>query len=807
MRITYRWLRDYVDFEWSPEELEDRLTMLGLEVEGVEATGGAYDGVVVAEVLSRDPHPNADRLSVCRVDDGSGTRQIVCGATNFGPGDRVPLILPGHSLPSRGEDKPLEIRKGKLRGVVSEGMMCSGRELGLGEDAEGLMILEREARSGTPLSAYLGEEEEDWVYDLEVTPNRPDWNGVVGIAREVSALARTPLRIPEPALQESGSPAAESVRVRIEDHRLCPRYAARLLSQVSVGPSPASLRRLLEKIGIRSINNVVDISNFVMMESGQPLHSFDFRLLARSADGKVEVIVRGAAPEEPFTGLDGQERRLPGNAVVIADSEKAVALGGIMGGGNSEIGEDTREVLLESACFSPRSIRSTSRRLGLRTDASYRYERGVEVEIAGWASRRAAGLICEHAGASLHPGCVDAREGPFVPIRVPLRFERTCRLLGAEIPASDQIAFLERLGLEPLDRGGKDSCRFAIPSFRKDLQREADLIEEVARIYGVDRIEATPPRGGIGAHEHDPVHDALGRIRNLLAGMGLFEIQAQTLISGDAPGIPQDAEKVALANPLSAEMDILRPSLLPGLLEALRHNAHQGTHDAALFEIGTAFRIREGKRREEQRLALALTGSRHPQSWSQDSGQEDFDAFDLKGRMEILLEATGVGGVRWESLPEPDPLFVEECLLKVGRRILGRLGILNPVLARDLDLRKPVFLAELECGPLLRPGKQGGKHRPLPQFPSIRRDLALLVGEEVPHQRVLDVVRKARCPQLQTVRLFDVFRGKGIPEGRKSLAYAFIYRDRERTLTDEEVSRIHSPLAETLKRELGASIR
>ena len=800
MRITHRWLRDYVDFEWSPEELEERLTMLGLEVEGMERTGGGYEGVVVVEVLSRDPHPDADRLSVCKVTDGKEIRQIVCGATNFGVGDRVPLILPGHALPPVGDRKPQVIRKGKLRGVVSEGMMCSGRELGIGEDGEGLLVLDPSARAGTPLATCLGEDEEDWVYDLEVTPNRPDWNGIIGIAREVSALTGNPLNLPRPDPPESGTPASERIRVVIRDYGLCPRYTARWIGDVTIGPSPAPLRKLLERIGVRSINNVVDASNFVMMETGHPLHAFDIRLVAPGSDGRAEVIVRGADPGETFTGLDGQEHRLPADAVVIADPRKAIALGGIMGGRNSEIGEDTRDVLLESACFSPPSIRRTSRTLGLRTDASYRYERGSDPEIADWTSRRTAELICRNAGAVLHPGLVDEREEAFTPVRIPFRFDQTTRLLGIEIPEADQIRFLEHLGLEHDEEG-----TWTIPSFRRDLTREADLVEEVARLHGVDRIPATPPRGGIGTHPHDPVHDRLARVRSQLVGMGLSEIQGQTLISESAPGLLRDCRPAFLEYPLSADMNILRPSLLPGMLEVLRHNAHQGIPDAALFEIGSTFGRKEDEMVENRALALTLTGRRAPESWAGTSGDCDF--FDLKGRLEVLLEALDIGGVQWRGAPQPDPLFIEECHLIIGRRIIGRMGQLQPTVGSRLDLRKPVFLAELDADRLFeRPGRTPA-FRSLPQYPAIRRDLALLVDEEVTHERILQVIRKVRAPHLRSARLFDVFRGEGIPDGKKSLAWAFVYRDAERTLTDSEVSRSHTRLVETLQRELRAEIR
>ena len=570
MKITYNWLAQYVDFDWPPEELGERLTMLGLEVEKLERVGGGYEGVVVAEVLSREPHPNADRLSVCRVSDGKGERQIVCGATNFKPGDKVPLILPGNALPAPSESgKPLAIKAGKIRGVASDGMLCSDKELGVSEDVDGLMILDSGATAGQSFADYLGIESADYVLDLEVTPNRPDWNSVIGIAREVGALTGGALKLPSVELEENGDPpVAESVRVRIEDAASCPRYSVRLIRNVKVGPSPCWMRSLLERIGIRSINNVVDATNFVMMETGQPLHAFDYRQLAGWKSNAAIILVRKARDGESFVTLDGRKHQLPREAVVIADEEKALALGGIMGGLNSEISESTQDVLLESACFLSQNIRSTSKKLGIRTDASYRFERGADPEIVDWASRRVSGLICKASGGVLQASAADAYPNPPAPIRISLRYEKTNRLLGVEIPGKEQASLLQSLGLREVATS-ESSGEFWVPSFRMDLKREVDLIEEVARLYGADRIPATPPRGTVGLHEHDKLHDGLALARQILIGQGLHEIQAQTLISDQAAGIPSGPELLALEHPLSSDMNVLRPSLLPGLVEAL----------------------------------------------------------------------------------------------------------------------------------------------------------------------------------------------------------------------------------------------
>lgn len=806
MKITYNWLKQYVDYDGTPEELAEHLTILGLEVESLDRVGGGFDGVVVAEVVTRDPHPDADRLSVCRVKDGEGERQIVCGASNFKAGDKVPLILPGATLPTSDPKKPFVIKVGKIRGVESHGMMCSGKELGASEDADGLMILPEDAEVGQPFAAHLGLDEVDYVYDLEITPNRPDWNSVIGIAREISAKTGKPLRFPDTPLKEGPKPISEQVRVRIEDASLCGRYTARLIRNIQVGPSPSWLKNSLEKIGIRSINNVVDITNFVMMEIGQPLHAFDFHLLSADAESGSTVVVRPSQEGENFRTLDDQEHELPAGTVMIADETKAIALGGVMGGLNTEIGDQTKDVLLESAHFCPQSIRATSKKLDIRTDASYRFERCADIGIADWASQRAASLILELAGGELQAGVVDEFPKEEPPREVSLRYAKTNELLGINVAADEQRGFLERLDLKTLESSGTD-CRFAIPSYRVDIKREVDLIEEIVRLYGIDRIPSTSPRGAVGTHQHDAVHDDFGTVRRVLTGMGLTEIQGQTLISDSAVGIPAGVGSVPLEHPLSSDMNILRPSLLPGLVTVMQHNANRGTQNVAAFEIGTVFELQGEDPVEMRRLGLVLTGNRAPDFWVAGERDQDFDLYDMKGQLEELLDSMGVKGIQWRAAASPDPLFVEEGELTLGKQVLGRFGQMQPVTAQKLDLKRPVFLAELNLDLLLKRRTPVRSFKTLPQFPSVRRDVAMLVDESVSYEDVLRSAKKAKAPFLQSVSIFDVFRGKGIPAGMKSVAFAFIYRDRERTLKDDEVTASHAQIVERLKQDSGAEIR
>jgi phenylalanyl-tRNA synthetase beta chain len=817
MKVTLNWLKQYVDFNWSPEELSERLTMIGIEVEGVVKLGGEFDGVVVAQVVTKDKHPNADKLSVCCVNDGKTGRQIVCGAQNFKAGDKVPLILPGSSLPAKPGEPPFTIKVGKIRGVESHGMMCSPQELGLADPVEGLLILREDAKVGQPFAEYLGRTGSDVVYDLEITPNRPDLNSVIGIAREISAVTGNPLKVPQVKLTEAGNRAAELVAVRIEDADLCPRYTARVVKGVKIAPSPDWLKSTLEKVGIRSINNVVDVTNYVMLEVGQPLHAFDYHLLAKAGGAPCPtIVIRRAAEGEKFITLDGQERTLNTQTLLIADETKAVALAGVMGGQNSEIHPNTADVLIESACFKPQNIRATSKKIELRTESSYRYERGADIGICDWASQRAAQLILETAGGTLAQGVVDAYPKALEPKQIALRHTQTDAVLGIAVPTEQQIEFLQRLGLGISTAAGigpaagvrlPHTTVFSVPSFRVDLKREIDLIEEVARLYGVDKIPATAPRGAIGTNSYDAVHDQLADARRILTGLGLYEAQGQTLISDAAAKLMAGDALVSLSNPLSSDMNVLRPSLLPGLLNALRHNLSRKTYDVALFEVGRVFTLVEGQRREERRVAIALTGQRASLFWSGDDREAKFDIYDLKGLLEEFLEQFGLRGVNYARRTDSTALLLESATVNLGRFQLGEFGQLLPPLARQYDLRDAVLLAELNLDMLLARRNTTKSFRPLPAFPAIRRDVAMLVPEATTHEAVLQVVKQAKPANLETTDLFDVFRGKNVPPGQKSMAYAFTYRHAERTLTDAEVNTAHEKLVAQLKQRLQATVR
>ena len=630
MKFTYNWLKQYVDFDWSPQELAEKLTFAGIEVEDVvEIGGGALKEVVVCQILSSEKHPNADKLSVCRVTDGQAERQIVCGAKNYKVGDKVPLALPGTTLPNG-----LTLKLAKLRGVESQGMMCSTEELGLPKGEDGLLILPAETQVGIKLTEALGGS--DTLFDIEVTPNRPDWLSVIGIAREVSALTGNPLKTqagtPVPPTIKEGTESTEKLTsVKLDAPELCPRYTARVIRGVKIGPSPAWLKRTLEKVGMRSINNVVDVTNYVMLECGQPLHAFDYNLL-----GEHRIVVRRATNGERFVAIDDSQHELSSEMLVIADAKRAVALAGVMGGKDSEINAGTTDVLLESAYFSPPNVRKTSKKLGLSSESSYRFERGADIDGVIWASNRASQLIQETAGGQIARGIIDAIAKPVAKWKVRCRYSQVNRLLGIDVPPDTVKKIFAGLGLKVEEgRGEREECEVEIPTFRVDLEREADLIEEVCRVHGVEKVPARMQPVTATVSEFDAKWDALSRIRQKLTALGFHEAQNQTMVAEDEPGRSQKGAPtiLRLQNPLNADQQALRSALVPGLLANLRTNVSRHQFDVRLFEIGRVF-ASDG--RESLRLALAVTGRREPHSWETAVREAKLDYYDVKGALEEL---------------------------------------------------------------------------------------------------------------------------------------------------------------------------
>jgi phenylalanyl-tRNA synthetase beta chain len=804
MLVSLKWLRELVDADLDVPSLVDLLDMTGTKVEAVHAAEAAGD-VVVGRILTKERHPEADKLWVTTVDVGRGEPlQIVCGAQNFEAGDLVPVALVGATLPNG-----VTIKKAKLRGVVSEGMDCSAAELGLGSDHSGLLILPPDAPVGMPFFEYDGTA--DTVLDLEITPNRPDCLSVAGVAREVGAVTGAPSRVPASRPEESGEPASASVSVSIEDPALCPRYAARLIRGMRIGPSPEWLAERVTASGARSISNVVDVTNYVMFELGQPLHAFDAATIG--SDGELRaIVVRAARPGERLVTLDGQDRELAGDTLVIADPTGPIALAGVMGGELTEVTDETVDVLLESACFAAASVGRTSRRLALISEASQRFERGVDPNGCALALDRAAQLLAEVSGGTVAPGLVDAYPVPVTPVVVTLRLSRMNALLGTGLPGSTATGILERLGLTVAPGADADTLLVTVPTFRPDLTREADLIEEVLRVHGMEEVASTLPagRGRVGGLTHE--QRLTERIGVALRGAGLNE--AVTWSFAD----PADAGRlgwelapaetpVRLLNPMSADQAELRMTTLPGMLRAVAHNRNRGVADVHLYEVGVVWTTSPGRKLPRERAVIAgvMAGSWDRPGWN--DRPPALDLFDAKGALDSVVEELGVARfkVRAVDLPWLQPGRSAEVL--VGGQIAGWLGEVHPSVLEAYECTGPVAVFEVQLKALLDAARDVRPFVDLPRFPGVKIDLAIVVDEAVTAERARQAIGSAGEKLLESARLFDVYRGEGVPGGMKSLAFSLMYRDPARTLTSEEVERAHEKLVRKVTDALGGRLR
>ena len=803
MRISYNWLSEYVQLP-APEELARRLTAVGLEVEAIERTGANLTGIVAARIVASEKHPDAEKLSVTRVDAGQGEPlQIVCGAKNYQVGDVVPLATVGTVLPGG-----TRIEKAKLRGVESSGMLCSAKELGLADQASGLLLLDRATAPGTPISKALALE--DVLLEVNVTPNRPDALSHVGIAREVAAALGLKVRLPAPALAESGPPAGDAVKVRIEAPDRCARYAARVIEGVKIGPSPTWLARRLEACGVRSISNVVDATNFVLLELGHPLHAFDLEKVA----GR-EIVVRTARPGEKIVTLDGKERVLSLDDLLIADRDRGSALAGVMGGGDSEISAGTTRVLLESAWFQPAGIRGTARRHGLATEASYRFERGADPGMVIPAVDRCAAMIAELAGGTVRPGVVDAHPREVRPPQVRLRWHRPAEVLGMDVPREDARRILAGLGFEER-ASDAEGATFQVPSWRADVSIEEDLIEELVRTKGYDAIPETLPRNAVQTPVEPREAQALARIRTALEAAGFSEAVnfsfvaarelepfGSSIATGDGSG---RALGIALKNPISAELSVMRTTLVPSILKNAAHNRRQRVDDVRLYEIASIYHPhpdpKDRPSAESVEIAGVLVGRRSPVSWAAASDGVDF--YDAKAAVVAVLEALGIEAT-WRS-PRAGWLHPRTSAAVVrGEEVLGDVGELHPAVAAAFELPRGVQAFRLSFDALLREARLVPQHRPIPRFPAVLRDLAVVVDDRTPAAAVEAVVRAE--PLVESVTLFDVYRGAPLPAGKKNLALAISYRAADRTLTDAEADAAHARIVKRLGESLGAELR
>ena len=815
MKVSLKWLSEYTAV---PEDLKafcDRLDLTGTGVEGVEKTGEAFEGVVVGHVLTCEPHPDSDHMHVVTVDVGAEEPvQIVCGAPNIAADIKVPVALVGAVLPG-----DFKIKKSKLRGVVSCGMCCSKRELGLGQDHSGIWVLPDDAPVGQPMADFMGAG--DTVLDLEITPNRPDCLSMVGMAREVGAMYQQPVTWPLAADVEklpavtAGEDVAGAVTVEVPDAARCPRYTARVIDNVKVGPSPEWLAERVTAAGGRSINNVVDVTNYILYLYGQPLHAFDFAKVA-SADGCAHIVVRAAADGEHLTTLDGEDRALTEDMTVIATPERAVALAGVMGGENSEVTEETTCVLLESAAFERGRTSRTSRNLGLISEASMRYERGVDDHLCEVVSQAAAALLAEVSGGTVRPGVVDVYELPTARPELIFRIPRFVAMMGADIPADFIEDILVRLGCAVEATDDASVLSVLPPTFRPDLEREIDLYEEVLRLWGMDRIPPTLPGGRERVGARTPEQETVRVINDTLRASGMNETMTSSFAEpGDIERLRLPAEGLGLAvellNPLNADMSVMRQSIVPGLLRSVAYNQARGVKNIQLYEIGTVFAAAEGRKKAKERKKLAgvLAGSMRDGAWN--APAVPFDFFDAKGVLENLARELALPKVRFRALsadeaPQLQPGRAAEMM--ANGAVVGWVGEVHPLVVDAFGAEPPVVAFELDVAALVRAARPARDYVDVPTFPAVTVDQAFVVAEDVPHEKMVQVMTSAGGKLLESVALFDVYRdAERVGAGKKSMAYSLVYRAPDRTLTSEEVERAHGKLVSKVEKATGAEIR
>ncbi len=796
MRISYRWLKELVDFDLDVEALAQRLTLLGLEIESVERPGQGIREVYIGRILDIQSHPDADKLVVCKTDIGlSDPLQIVCGAKNMKVGDLVPTAVVGATLPGG-----FEIGRRKMRGIESQGMMCSARELGLGQDHAGLLILPNDLPVGADAIPILGLD--DVILEIEVTPNRGDWAGMLGVARELAASLNTEVRLPDATLSEDGPPVTELSSVTIDDPDLCPRYTGRVLTDVKVGPPPLWMVQRLVHAGQRSISNLVDITNYVMLETGHPLHAFDFNTLTEN-----RILVRRAKHNETIKTIDETDRKLDEDTLVIADGANPIAIAGVMGGFDSEVTNKTSVIFLESAYFKPQSIRRSSKTLGLQTESSTRFQRGADPEMARFALDRAAQLIQQYAGAKVAKGVLDEHPGKAAPREISLRYARTDLLLGGEIPPESQRNYLADLGFGVEEVDGSE-CTITIPAWRHDVTQEADLIEEIARLYGYDAIPITLPRVRKTDQIFAPMEKPLRELRHLLAGTGLSEMMSLSFGNPsdlDGAGLDSDG-MLMLQNPLSENHAGMRTSLVPAMLQAVSTNIRRGVESIAAFEVAKVYLPKPDEELPEERvdLCIALAGRHGARHWSREPRQSDF--YDIKGLVESLAETLGI---RLEMAAG------ESGYLEPGHGIalhfegekVGVFGRLATNAAQHFDIDKPVFLADLTLESLLNATKPERHFQEVSVFPPSLRDMAVVLDASVPAGDILEAARNAGGKLLHRVEIFDVYTGKQVPEGKKSLALGLVFQAPDRTLTDKDSQKSWDKILRRLQDTFQAQLR
>ena len=792
MKILLSWLKDYIDINETPEKIADALMMAGLEVEEIIQPGKDLNNVVVGKILSKDRHPDADKLSLCSVEAGEKEPlQIVCGAQNMEAGDKVPVAKIGAKLPAG-----FEISPAKIRGVESFGMMCSKRELGLGEDTSGLYILPENTPIGEDIVKALGMD--DVIFDVSITPNRGDALSHLGIARELSAIFNLPLHRDPLEKSDGEGKVEDETSVEILSEELCPRYGARVVKNVKVGPSPAWLADRLEKVGERAINNVVDITNYMMLSIGHPMHAFDLDKLAEK-----RIVVRTAEKNETIVTLDEQKHNLDSSMLVIADAEKPVALAGVMGGLDSSVTEETTNVLLEAAWFNPTSIRKTAKRLGMMSESSYRFERGTNIDNVPIALNEATKLLQELADGKPIQGIFDAfpRQDPLKQIRV--RTKRVNKLIGISLTPSQIETYLLRLKLD-VKRDGEDLI-VSVPPYRHDLEMEVDIIEEVARMYGYNNIPETLPAITSVLKLPTPIQKIEKKLREHMVSLGFNEIMSYSFIPTSVNSAFNEKKPLALKNPLSEEQGIMRTNLKWGMFDALKRNILNDEYNLKLFEVGKVFHRNSADMSEEHsRLCLGFSGSVNPGDWKK-SG-EHFDIFTLKGIVQSiakLLKLKLKFNTGSSSLFHP----TMQMEVRLGKQPVGLFGQIHPNFLDNKKMPKSIFILELDLGILSEKEVKPVRMSPIPTLPPIRRDLALLAPQDALHRDILKIINAEGGKLLEECHLFDIYQGKGIEKGFRSMAYSLTFRDLKKTLTDDQIQPLIDAMVKRLESELQIKLR
>ena len=799
MRVPLKWLADYVSCDWTPEHIAKQLTLAGVEVGAIERTGASWDGVHVALVTAVEPHPNADRLRLVTVDLGTSSSTVVCGAPNVAVGQKVAFASVGACLIDGHSGESSVLKPAKIRGVVSAGMVCSEKELGLSDNHTGTLELSLDAPIGMPLSDYLG----DVILDLELTPNRPDCLSIIGVAREVAALCGSSLNVPEVRYQRNQTPVEELIKISIQNGDDCHRYCATVVRDIKQGPSPEWMQARLKSCGLRPISNIVDITNYVMLEYGQPLHAFDYDRIA----GR-EIIVRRATPGESFTTLDDIERKLSPDVLLIADGERAVGIAGIMGGSNTEVSPSTSTVLLEAANFNQAVIHRGSAFLGLRTEASTRLDKGLHPDFAFATIQRATQLLVDLCGGEAVGGVYDA-----YPHRVPLRevalpATEVKRISGVDVPEDQVTHILSALGFDLTSTSGRCTT-FRVPYWRGDVVGPADLVEDVIRVVGYDSIPVGTPRfTSATVSVPADLWEFKGRLRRLVAGTGFQEVLTYSLTSRDklallTPGVPPSREPLRIANPMSKDLEYLRTSLRASLLEVLARNRRREQSPVRIFELSRVY-LPQGDELPEERemLCAMLCGAAEPTSWHH--GDRHLDFFDAKGVVEFVLLKYGIEAV---FVPGQDTgLFPgRQAGVVAGKTRLGAVGQLHPSVARAFAVEPETFVFELDVAQLMAHAREIAEYEPLSRFPSSERDLALVVDDAVTYESVVDIT--AGFGLVSQTSLFDVYTGEQIPAGKKSFAIRLLFQAPDRTLTDVEVNDVLQKILSRLESRLVAVLR